>query len=124
MLNNIINCFKHIPYTLGHKKAYLQVEKQLLHKNTLSGYLHDLDKIFLYLFFSFLGTRKINKIHRSLSKHHYNKIRKPNYVAMIIDWECARITKPDKPLNARDTLAKFYPQLTLQVLPIIQQLGL
>ena len=30
---------------------------------------------------------------------------------MIIDWECARYTKPDKPLNAYDTLYKIYPEL-------------
>lgn len=124
MLNNIINCFKHIPYTLGHKKAYLQVEKQLLHKNTLTGYLHDIDKVFLYLFFPYLGTKRINSLHRSLSTHHDNNRKNHNYIAMIIDWECARITKPDKPLNARDTLNLYYPHLTFKILPIIKQLGL
>jgi hypothetical protein len=124
MINNIINSFKHIPYTWGHKKAYLQVEKQLLKKNTLTGYLHDFDKILLYIFCSFLGTKRINKIHRFFSSHHANSIRKHNYTAMIIDWECARITKADKPLNARDTLVKFYPHLTLEVLPVIKKLGL
>lgn len=43
---------------------------------------------------------------------------------MVIDWECARYTKPDKPLNARETLAKFYPELTDKVLPVIEELGL
>lgn len=32
-----------------------------------------------------------------------------NWIETIIDWECARFTKPDKPLNARETLSKFYP---------------
>lgn len=124
MIKNIVDCFKHISYTWKHKKAYLQIEKQLLHKNTLTGYLHDVDKLFLYIFLPFLGTSLVNKIHRVLSIHHVNNRKRHDYVAMIIDWECARITKPDKPLNARDTLAKFYPQLTLEVLPIIKQLGL
>lgn len=31
-----------------------------------------------------------------------------DYVQMAIDWECARITKPDKPLNARETLEKIH----------------
>lgn len=32
--------------------------------------------------------------------------------------------KPDKPLNVRDTLDKFYPELKDKVLPVIQELGL
>ena len=40
---------KSIIYTWKHKIAFLKVEKQLLSKNTLSGYLHDVDKILLYL---------------------------------------------------------------------------
>nr|DAU03052.1 MAG TPA: hypothetical protein [Caudoviricetes sp.] len=43
---------------------------------------------------------------------------------MVIDWECARYTKPDKPLNARKTLYKFYPELENKVLPVIEELGL
>ena len=38
---------KSISYTWKHKIAFLKVEKQLLGKNTLSGYLHDIDKILL-----------------------------------------------------------------------------
>ena len=40
-----------IKYTLRHKKAFLKVEKELRGKNTLKGYLHDVDKPFLYLAF-------------------------------------------------------------------------
>ncbi len=47
-----------------------------------------------------------------------------DFVQMVVDWECARYTKPDKPLNARDTLDKFYPELKDEVLPVIQELGL
>lgn len=43
---------------------------------------------------------------------------------LVVDWECARYTKPDKLLNARDTLDKFYPELKDKVLPVIQELGL
>ena len=31
---------------------------------------------------------------------------KLDYMEMILDWESARYTKPDKPLNAYDTLYK------------------
>jgi hypothetical protein len=29
--------------------------------------------------------------------------------AAAIDWECARFTKPEKPLNAKETWRKYYP---------------
>ena len=111
-----------IIYTLKHRKAFLEVEKQLLGKNTLRGYLHDLDKIPLKIF---LNLETVSKLHRKYSRHHAIKAHtKTDYIQMIIDWECARYTKPDKPLNARETLYKFYPQLESVVLPIIEELGL
>lgn len=43
---------------------------------------------------------------------------------MVIDCECARFTKPDKPLNARQTLYKFYPELETKILPILEEFNL
>lgn len=40
---------------------------------------------------------------------------------MVIDWECARYTKPDKPLNARATLHKYYPHLESKIAPILEE---
>lgn len=101
----------HFKYTLKHKKAFLKTEKQILGKNTLSGYFHDIDKLILYLI-PFLKSKKVSEIHRKFSKHHLpNAIEKEKYmIQSIIDWECARFTKPDKPLNARETLNNFYPE--------------
>jgi hypothetical protein len=65
---------KYIKYTWKHKRAFLQVEKQLLGRNTISGYLHDVDKIFLYLLP--LKKEAVQKIHRKLSKHHVESPRK------------------------------------------------
>ncbi len=39
----------------------------------------------------------------------------------MIDWECARYTKPDKQLNAEDTLYKLYPHLEIMMLPLIRK---
>jgi hypothetical protein len=39
----------HIVYTMKHKRAFLRVEKELLGHNTVRGFLHDLDKVFVYL---------------------------------------------------------------------------
>ena len=43
---------------------------------------------------------------------------------MVIDWECARFTKPDKPLDAYDTLYKFYPHMDDKILPILKELNI
>ena len=113
---------KSIIYTWKHKIAFLKVEKQLLSKNTLSGYLHDVDKILLYLLP--LNKKIIRNIHRRWSKHHVESKRKKNYLEMIIDWECARYTKLDKPLNAYETMTKYYPQEKENIMPILKKLKL
>lgn len=114
---------KKISYTLKHKKAFLSVEKKLRGYNTLSGYLHDLDKPFLYLC-PWLELKDIQTIHRNNSKHHVkNNLNKTkdDLLDTIIDWECARFTKPDKPLNAYETLMKFYPDCQDTFLPLIKE---
>lgn len=95
-----------INYTLQHKKAYLETEKNLTGKNTLGGYLHDLDKLAMYI----VGVPQeiAHKIHCKLSSHHENNGKIKNIEAAVIDWECARFTKEDKQLTARETYDKFY----------------
>ena len=44
--------FESIKYTIDHRKAFIKLEKKLLGYNTLRGYLHDLDKVFLKIFLS------------------------------------------------------------------------
>lgn len=118
MLKNKAN----IKYTLDHRKAFRQMEKHLLGHNTVRGYLHDLDKVFLYVI---LDVRTAHNFHRNHAKHHSLKAKThADYVQMVIDLECARFTKPDKPLNARETLDAYYPELKDKVLPVIEELGL
>lgn len=113
---------ENIKYTLEHRKAFRKVEKELFGKVSLRGYLHDLDKIFLYLLFS---KRKTSEIHRRFSRHHVKKARtRKDYKQMIVDWECARLTKPDKPLNAYETLMKYYPFLKNDIMPILKEIKL
>lgn len=120
------NIFKekleYISYTYNHKKAFLKIEKQLLGRNTLRGLLHDLDKIFMYIF---LNHNKAHNIHVNRAKHHEKNAKtKKDFIEMIVDWECARYTKPDKPLNAVETLYAYYPQLEHEIYPILVELGL
>ena len=62
-----------INYTYRHKKAFLQVEKQLLGKNTFAGYTHDLLKMFSYFF---LGIKITYFLHDKLNFHHMENIFK------------------------------------------------
>lgn len=111
-----------IKYTLAHRKAFREIERQLLGHNTVRSLFHDLDKVFLYPFFEY---KKVHNWHRNHMHHHEVKAKThSDFVQMVIDWECARYTKPDKPLNARETLDKFYPGLKNKILPIIEELGL
>ena len=56
--------------------------------------------------------------HRYKANHHYlmkKNIDDLNIKEMVIDWECARYTKPDKPLNARETLFKYGHKLPTEL---------
>lgn len=114
-----------IIYTYKHRKIVLflatkyNLSKELLKKLEQ----HDLDKMFLYLFYE---KEKVSNIHRQISNHHDNEITKTNddYIEMILDWESARYTKDDKPLNAYDTLIKYYKHLEPNILPILKNLKL
>ena len=116
----------YIEYTYKHRKIviylankYYKDNKELLDKVKL----HDLDKLFMYLFYE---KEDASNIHRDLMSHHQNKIvkNKLDYMEMVLDWESARYTKPDKPLNAYDTLYRFYPGLEEHILPILKELGI
>ena len=63
----------YIKYSWEHKKVYLNIEKQLLGRNTFRGYIHDLDKILLY---PFLEKATLTKNHRKIAGHHLNKDKK------------------------------------------------
>ena len=111
-------------YTIKHKIAFLKIEKQLRGKNTLNGYMHDIEKPLLYLFCLWWSIPEIHQFHRKHNRHHVkNNLKKSadDLLDTIIDWECARMTKPDKPLNAYDTLIKYYPEHITTYLPIIKK---
>lgn len=101
----IFKNWKYMKYTFKHKIAFLLVEKQLLGKNTLKGLLHDLDKLIMYIF---LSKEKVKNIHVKHSKHHDKAKNKDDYAQMIIDFESCRLSKSDKPLDAYETLNRFY----------------
>lgn len=119
---------KRISYTWKHKKAFLKVEKEKRGYNTLRGYFHDVDKLFLYWLLLFgMSAKDVQKIHRKINGHHdgswFEKTR-ARLIEMIFDWECASLTKPDKPLLAFATMLKVYPHLESQVMPLMVEFGL
>lgn len=133
ILKNIKECYQHIHYTFKHYLAFRKVEKKVLgyHKY----WHHDWDKLILYTFCPWLGVKKIHRIHQRRNSHHpswYDKygiehLKKAydiDFVEAIIDWECARYTKKDKPLNAYETMFTYYPEYQHFVLPMLEELKL
>lgn len=119
---NIVSCYRHIPYTWRHYIMVLKLQKKYI--GTIKYPFHDLDKLLMYIFLPFLGTKTIKKIHRKNCKHHISDdktIENLNFEEAIIDWESARYTKPDKQLNARETIeyykknSKYYGELIKQL---------
>lgn len=114
--------FHKIKYTWEHRKAFQEIEEKHFGEKSKMWMLHDIEKPLLYLIF---GVKLGSKIHRLLSKHHVYSIRKnKDWKQMVVDWECARLTKPDKPLNAYETMVLYYPETKDMILPILKELGL
>lgn len=117
---------EYIDYTYKHRKVVkLLAEKYFGGNEDLLAQveLHDLDKLFTYLFYD---KKVASKLHREQNPHHANEVEKTDldYIEMVLDWESARYTKPDKPLNAYDTLYAYYPEMEEVILPILQEMGI
>lgn len=134
IIDNIVGSYKHIPYTWKHYLAFMKVQKQLLGRYKIK--FHDWDKLLMFIFLPFLGERRINQFHQKHNRHHptyftgrnwekhYKQSYSVDWEQAIIDWECARFTKPDKPLNAVDTCNRYYSEYVEVVNPYLKKLGL
>jgi len=112
------NRFKEFFNIIKHKIAFFKTRNaNTFLKNNINivrVLMHDTDKLILILF---LGDRITTKIHRFIAGHH--KSIKMNYfqkVEAFCDWECARFTKPEKPLNGIDTWKKYYLDIDMQTI--------
>jgi hypothetical protein len=117
----IKNYPQRIKYTCKHKKAFLQVEKELCGKNSINGYLHDSDRLLMYI--AGLPQELVNKIHNFTAPHHIRNGKVKNPVMAVIDWECAHLTKPDKPLRAREYYEKCCTKMP-EIETALKKLGL
>lgn len=134
LIENIKGSYNHIPYTWKHYLAFCKVSKELTGK--VVNRFHDWDKLALFILCPWLGERIINQFHQRINKHHptysigkewKRQLKSPkgiNWEEALIDWECARFTKPDKPLNAEETLIKYYPEYINYAKPYLIKLGL
>ena len=116
------NRFKEIKNIMRHRKVLQRIAKE-------KGYsfpFHDFVKMINVFIF---GDKIATKLHRKFSKHHdhkyFYKYKAPNLLAGVyrdipnkveaaIDWESARFTKPEKPLNAYDTWVKYYSDIDME----------
>lgn len=110
---------------IAHRKEVQRIAKSL-------GYsfpFHDFVKMVNTLIF---GDKIATKLHRKFSRHHdhpefiwvfvnndHNEKRWigrdiKNKVEAAIDWESARFTKPEKPLDAYDTWKKYYSDIRME----------
>lgn len=118
---------EYIEYTYKHRKLVMYLANKYVKENKEETIKqienHDIDKIFMYLFYN---KKDVSELHRKLSSHHKNEIEKNkiDYIEMVLDWESARYTKPDKPLNAYDTLYKYYPEMEKEILPILKEFNI
>ena len=111
-----------------HRKEVQRIAKE----KGLSFPLHDFIKMINVFIF---GDKIATKFHRKFSNHHarmryiritydeglkvytkkqpYGRFIK-NKEEAVIDWESARFTKPDKPLDAYDTWKKYYSDIDME----------
>ena len=110
-------------YNHAHRREVLRIERQCFGYNTLLTRIHDLDKFIMCLLC--IPDETISRIHRMLSWHHPgNDIGWFRLSEAVFDWESARFTKPDKPLNARGTCLKYYPHLKKKVFEFCDRYGI
>ena len=116
---------EHIEYTYKHRKIVMYLANKYVKEEAVLKQIqnHDIDKLFMYLFYN---KKDVSALHRKLSSHHENEVEKnkADYIEMVLDWESARYTKPDKPLNAYDTLYKYYPEMEKEILPILKEFNI
>lgn len=106
-------------YTMEHKLAFLEREHYLTGRTTAAGWLHDCDKLVMYLL-PWMKEKQIQNWHRKHQPHHvdYPQSKVEQLLQTYIDWDCAVLTKPDKPLDAYATLLHFYRGKLPLMLPV------
>lgn len=111
----------YVKYTKLHREVVLSLAKK--HGIEIEGLEnHDLDKFLTYWFYT---DEEVQNYHWQHNEHHHTETTDVNVLTeMVLDWASAPYTKPDKPLNAYDTLYRWYPSMIDKILPILERYGL
>lgn len=121
---------EYLKYTYLHRRAFVYTVNKLITDIELKKELlkraevHDMDKMISYLF---REKKQSSELHKKTANHHMeNNLTKSYYdfVEAVIDYECAGYTKADKPLNAYDTIKKYSPQHSDELLNVCEKLGI
>lgn len=100
-------------YTYKHRKMLLYVidkyikDPRIKEEMLARAKIHDMDKMLMYLFMEQVETQMW---HVSNKSHHLESGKVHTYLdrlEMVLDYESAPYTKPDKPLNAYDFTKKL-----------------
>lgn len=121
----MLKAFDRMIYTIKHQYAIELVSQKYCDSKMLEKIkYHDMDKILMMMF---IDKDLLIPLHRRFSTHHPYKDKKlgnDDYLEMVMDWESARFSKPDKQLNANDTLYNYHPDLADKIEPILEKLDL
>lgn len=114
--------WKYQEYTLRHKIAFMNTFVVLQGFLTDAALKHDSDKLVLY---GIMNKADASRLHRDKAKHHIpNCNTDEQYINCLVDYECARFTKADKPLNAYSTVMKYCPDMYALLSRYLDQLGI
>lgn len=100
-------------YTYRHRRAFSYLCEKLLAEGEIKeemrkrAEVHDLDKLLLYQFLDAVESQQYHIAHKG---HHIESGECTDYLnmlEMVIDFESAPYTKPDKPMNAYDFVHKL-----------------
>lgn len=95
-------------------KEAIQHRKEVQRIANEKGYSFPFHDLWKTVNIALLGDKTATKLHRRFSGHHLQNGDIRNKVEAAIDWESARFTKPDKPLNAYQTWKKYYPEVDME----------
>lgn len=103
-----------LAYTLWHWLAF-QTTAMRCHVWKPRFLFHDSLKPLAMIWFGG-DYEKVQRWHRTHSRHHleYEGRRPKDYLGMVIDWECARLTKAAKPMDALQKFKSIQDSISAQ----------
>lgn len=113
---------EHQLYTLKHKQAVLALELEYRGQFTIDNILHDVDKLVTY---GLMAKKDASKLHRRFARHHIDLCKTDeDFENCVLDYESARYTKEDKPLNAYNTVMFYKPDSYIELKPALKKFNI